>query len=66
MSFHDSHNFKNDSDKPVRVFLEPGEIVEVAIVDGRPSDRGNYSGEEFGYELEVQPGESIRVVQYGN
>lgn len=57
------HNFVNDSDDMVLLMVEPGEIVELR--DGaRPLDVARYSGEEYGYELEVPVGARVSVISW--
>lgn len=63
--YYDSHDFKNDTNEVLTVMLEPGEIVEVRS-GARPLDVGRYSGEEFGYEVEVNPNESMRTIKFAD
>lgn len=61
--YHDVHDFKNYEDETVLVMLEPGDVVEVR--DGsRPLDVSVYDGEEFGNEVEVPAGASMRVIKF--
>lgn len=63
--YYDSHDFTNNTNEVLSVMLEPGEIVEVRS-GSRPLDVSRYSGEEFGYEVEVSPNESMRTIKFAD
>lgn len=60
MRYHDNHDFTNATDKTVTIMIEPGETVRLFESDQR-NDHADYNGEEFGYELEVNPGARVET-----
>jgi hypothetical protein len=65
MRYNDSHDFTNDSSKTVTIMLEPGEKVRL-FDSSRRNDYADYSGEEFGYELEVPAGARVETLVFAD
>lgn len=63
VKYFDSHDFTNNSDEVVSIMVEPGEVVRVQE-SGRPMDYGDYSGEQFGNEVEVPPGARVETLVF--
>lgn len=57
--YNDSHDFTNDSQETLLITLAPGERVLVKS-NVRPTETAIYDGEEYGNEVEIEPGASVR------
>lgn len=56
-------NFLNNSAEVVLVDLRPGDRILVRGDSGNNVDSYVASGEEFGYELELHPGEAMEIIE---
>lgn len=65
MRYYDSHDFTNNFGKTVTIMIEPGETVRMFENTGR-NDCGDYTGEEYGYELEVPAGARVETLIFPN
>lgn len=63
--YNDSHDFHNENDYPVLIMLEPNEVVRVKE-SGQRLDYSDYSGEEFGNEVEVPANASVHTLVFPN